>query len=210
MCIAFHVLKMHRTNSSMIKTSPFSPLFLFSSHLLFFFPFSMLLSGDRTVPYVSFAFFLYYMSTLGEVSIEILFQKRMFHYSAVTIGLFGSLGGVMQCMSMLLMPSLFFLLFRAHLRDISWVEVGLWMKVVYYCLFGLATRGEQLFFILPILLFCGPIVPRTRSYLSKVVQDTQQTELFVAIAALEAVGAALGPSLTLGYELFTLFLYVSI
>ena len=52
--------------------------------------------------------------------------------------------------------------------------------------------------ILLLLLFCGPIVPRTRSYLSKAVKCAEQTELFVAIAALEALGAALGPTLTFG------------
>ena len=148
---------------------------------------------------MSFAFFLYYMSTLGEVSIEILFQKRTFHFSPVMIGCFGSLGGLMQCLSMVAMPSLISFLLKIRLEDIYWVEIGLWWKVVYYACFGLTTQARQLFFILPILLFCGPIVPRTRSYLSKAVRNGQQTELFVAIAALEAVGAALGPSLTLGY-----------
>ena len=157
------------------------------------------ITGNCTVPYVSFAFFLYYMSTLGEVSIEILFQKRTFHFSPVMIGCFGSLGGLMQCLSMIAMPSVFFYIFKVQLEDIYWIEIGLWWKVVYYACFGLAAQARQLFFILPILLFCGPIVPRTRSYLSKAVKNGQQTELFVAIAALEAVGAALGPSLTLGY-----------
>lgn len=157
------------------------------------------ITGNSSVPYVSFAFFLYYMSTLGEVSIEILFQKRTFHFSPVMIGCFGSLGGLMQCLSMIAMPSVFFFIFKVQLEDIYWIEIGLWWKVVYYACFGLAAQARQLFFILPILLFCGPIVPRTRSYLSKAVKNGQQTELFVAIAALEAVGAALGPSLTLGY-----------
>jgi MFS-type transporter involved in bile tolerance (Atg22 family) len=70
--------------------------------------------------------------------------------------------------------------------------------VLYYILFGLAKKGEHLFAILVLLLFCGPIVPRTRSYLSKAVKCVEQTELFVAIAALEALGAALGPTLTFG------------
>lgn len=166
-----------------------------STYLLFLSP----TTGNSSVPYVSFAFFLYYMSTLGEVSIEILFQKRTFHFSPVMIGCFGSLGGLMQCLSMIAMPSVFFFIFKIQLEDIYWIEIGLWWKVVYYACFGLAAQARQLFFILPILLFCGPIVPRTRSYLSKAVKNGQQTELFVAIAALEAVGAALGPSLTLGY-----------
>ena len=161
-------------------------------------PLSLLFVGDSSVPYMSFAFFLYYMSTLGEVSIEILFQKRMFHFSAETIGYFGSLGGVMQCLSMLAMPALFFRVFGSHLQDLSWVQMGLCWKVLYYVLFGLAKRGEHLFGILLLLLFCGPIVPRTRSYLSKAVKCAEQTELFVAIAALEALGAALGPTLTFG------------
>lgn len=138
------------------------------------------------------------MCTLGETSIEILFQKRMFHFSAETIGYFGSLSGVMQCLSMLAMPPLFFRVFGSHLQDITWAQMGLCWKALYYALFGLAQRGEQLFLVLLLLLFCGPIVPRTRSYLSKAVRSTEQTELFVAIAALEALGAALGPSLTFG------------
>jgi hypothetical protein len=80
---------------------------------------------------MSFAFFLYYMSTLGEVSIEILFQKRMFHFSAETIGYFGSLSGVMQCLSMLAMPDLFFRMFGSHLQDISWVQMGLCSTTFY-------------------------------------------------------------------------------
>ena len=140
------------------------------------------------------------MSSLGEVSIEILFQKRMFHFSAVEIGYFGSLSGVMQCLSMLALPTIFYYFFRRNLSDISWVEIGLWCRALYFVSFGLAKQGIQLFCILPLLILCGPIVPRTRSYLSKTVKQGQQTELFVAIAALEAIGASLGPILTLGYS----------
>lgn len=159
----------------------------------------LLLSGDSTVPYVSFAFFLYYMSSLGEVSIEILYQRRMFHFSPVTIGYFGSLSGVMQCLSMLALPPLYHLCFNRTLLDIYWIEVGLWCKAIYFVLFSSAQHGIQLFYILPILILCGPIVPRTRSYLSKAVKKGQQTELFVAVAALEAMGASIGPTLTFGY-----------
>ena len=140
------------------------------------------------------------MASLGEVSIEILYQRRMFHFSPVTIGYFGSVSGVMQCLSMLALPPIFYFIFRRHLADIHWIELGLWCRAVYFVLFALAAQGEQLFYILPILILCGPIVPRTRSYLSKAVLKTQQTELFVAVAALEAIGAAIGPTLTFGYS----------
>ena len=158
------------------------------------------MSGDFSVPYVSFAFFLYYMSSLGEVSIEILYQKRMFHFSPVTIGYFGSLSGVMQCLSMLALPSLYHLCFHRELLDIYWIETGLWCRALYFIVFSLAQHGAQLFYILPILILCGPIAPRTRSYLSKAVKKGQQTELFVAVAALEAVAASVGPTLTFGYS----------
>jgi len=155
--------------------------------------------GDPSVPYIASAYFLYYMASMGEVTIEILFQKRMFHFSPETIGLFGSVSGLMQSISMLVMPLLFIRLFKFDLKDIYWIEIGLWSRAIYYFLFSYADNGVQLFYILPILILCGPVVPRTRSYLSKTVGINEQTDLFTAIAALEAVAAFFSPIYTYGY-----------
>ena len=39
---------------------------------------------------------------------------------------------------------------------------GLWTRVLYYVLFSMATQWYHLFFLLPLLLFSGAIVPRAR------------------------------------------------
>lgn len=155
--------------------------------------------GDASVPFIALSYFLYYMSSMGEVTIEILFQKRMFHYSPETIGFFGSISGLMQSISMLILPLLFLKYFGYDLKDLYWIEIGLWSRAIYYFSFSLASNGETLFYILPILILCGPVVPRTRAYLSKTVDIHEQTDLFTAIAALEAVAAFFSPIYTYGY-----------
>jgi len=37
------------------------------------------------------AYFLFYMAALGELLIEILFQKKVFHFSTEVIGYYGGL-----------------------------------------------------------------------------------------------------------------------
>jgi hypothetical protein len=88
---------------------------------------------------------------------------------------------------------------QSDLSDIRWIEVGLWTRSVYYVLFSGASQWYHLFLLLPLLLPSGAIVPRARAYLSKSVQPSQQTSVFVAIAALEAVGALLAPLFSAGY-----------
>ena len=69
----------------------------------------------------------------------------------------------------------------------------------FFLLFGLVTNTVELFLILFVLIFCGPVVPRIRSYLSKSVDSKEQNELFAALAALDAISAFLSPIFTAMY-----------
>ena len=135
----------------------------------------------------------------GELLIEILFQKHTFHFSTEVIGYYGSVSGIVMVLSMVALPRLLMRVCGDDLPDIWWVEVGLWTRSVYYVLFSGASQWYQLFLLLPLLLPSGAIVPRARAYLSKSVEPTQQTSVFVAVAALEAIGALFSPLFSAGY-----------
>ena len=135
----------------------------------------------------------------GELLIEILFQKHIFHFSTEVIGYYGSVSGAIMVLSMVALPRVLKRLYGEDMPDIWWVEVGLWTRSVYYVLFSGASQWYQLFLLLPLLLPSGTIVPRARAYLSKSVDPSQQTSVFVAVAALEAIGALFSPLFTAGY-----------
>ena len=155
--------------------------------------------GNSTVPFVSGVYFLNHMIAVGVHVVEILFMKYKMNWDSYNIGLFGSMHGLMEIFSMLLAPLIAAHLLGLEMTDIKWIEVGLWAKSLFFLLFGLATNSMDLFIILFLLILCGPVVPRIRSYLSKSVNSHQQNELFAALAALDAVSAFASPAFTAIY-----------
>ena len=156
-------------------------------------------TGSSSVPLMSGIYFLYHMIAVGAHVIEILFMKFELNWNPYYIGLFGSMHGLMEMISMVAIPVIATHLLRLEMTDIKWIEIGLWAKFVFFLFFGLVTNTVELFLILFVLIFCGPVVPRIRSYLSKCVDSHQQNELFAALAALDAISAFLSPIFTAIY-----------
>ena len=155
--------------------------------------------GNSAVPFISSIYFLYHMIAVGAHVIEILFMKYKLNWDPYYIGLFGSIHGLMETMSMVVTPLIATHLLRLEMTDIKWIEIGLWAKFLFFLLFGLVTNTVELFLTLFVLIFCGPVVPRIRSYLSKSVDSKEQNELFAALAALDAISAFLSPIFTAMY-----------
>lgn len=155
--------------------------------------------GNATVPFISGVYFLYHMIAVGVHVVEILFVKYRMGWDPFVIGLFGSMHGVMEITSMLVAPTIALHILGINMTDLNWIEIGLWARALFFCFFGFATQTFELFLILPILILCGPVVPRIRSYLSKSVNPQQQNELFAALAALDAISAFLSPIFTATY-----------
>lgn len=150
--------------------------------------------GNRmTLLFISAVYFLYHMIAAAVHPLEILYMKFVFNWGADNIGLFGSINGFMEITSMLLAPVIAAKLLRLNMSDLNWIEIGLWAKALFFLLFGLANHSIELFLILCIMILCGPVVPRTRSYLSKAVNLEEQSNLFAALAALDAISAFLSP-----------------
>lgn len=136
---------------------------------------------------------------VGEYSIEVLFQKFVLHWDPATVSMYGSLSGVAVVVSMLFVPTAVERVIGKRISDIDWVQIGLWAKSLFFLLFGFSSQSWHLFGLLLLLLLCGQIAPRARVYLSVSVSPEHQTEIFVGIAAVEAIGALLSPLLSYAY-----------
>jgi hypothetical protein len=77
--------------------------------------------------------------------------------------------------------------------DLAWAAAALTARGVYYAGFGLLSDVGQLPLLLPIILFCGPAVPRLRACLSKSVPLPAVADVFVAVSALEAIAEIASP-----------------
>ena len=155
----------------------------------------------ESLPLVTIAYFLFFQISVGELLIEIFYQKTIFHFTPMMIGYFGSLGGIMLVLSMVVLPKFVKVCLRLNISDIFWMEGGLWIRVIYYFIFSKIQVGRHLYYLTILLLFCGGITPHSRSYLSKLVGEKNQTQLFVALAALESIALLLAPLFTAGYSI---------
>ena len=155
--------------------------------------------GNATVPFLSGVYFMYHMIAVGVHVVEILFVKHKLRWDAFTIGLYGSMHGVMEISSMLLAPIIASQLLGFNMTDLFWIETGLWARSLFFCLFGFSYCSIELFLILLVLLLSGPVVPRIRSYLSNSVCSEQQNDLFAALAALDAISSFISPIFTAIY-----------
>ena len=127
------------------------------------------------------------MVVVGVHTVEILFVKYVFKWGADSIGLFGSIHGLMEILSMLAMPIVVSKVLLLSLNDLNWIEVGLFSRALFFGLFGVVRTGSELFFILTLLVLCGPVVPRIKSYLSKSVDPRHSSDLFAALAGIDAI-----------------------
>ena len=82
---------------------------------------------------------------------------------------------------------LFYQVLMLSLNDLNWIEVGLFSRALFFGLFGVVRTGSELFFILTLLVLCGPVVPRIKSYLSKSVDPRHSSDLFAALAGIDAI-----------------------
>jgi hypothetical protein len=152
-------------------------------------------SNRITIPFISAVYFLYHFIAAGVHPLEILYVKYAFDWNAEDIGLFESLSGFIEITSVIAAR-----LLRLEMSDLNWIGIGLWAKALFFFLFGLANFSIQLYLILCILILCGPIVLRIRSFLSKAVKLEEQSNLFAALAALDAISAFLSPVFLAAYS----------
>ena len=83
--------------------SPPPPPFLFTGSVAKLFGKNRSIGNDTT-PFIAFTYFVYHMVVVGVHTVEILFVKYVFKWGADSIGLFGSIHGLMEILSMLAMP----------------------------------------------------------------------------------------------------------
>lgn len=179
-----------------------NPLATFKDMMkLFGFPSQL---GNNTVPYISAAFFLYCTATFGKSTVEVLYQKSVFLWDSSLITFYGFLKGTIVVISMVFVPDMIDKWAGYALPDIHHLTLGLAAKGLHCALLGFVSSSFQMFAILPLLLLTGPVAPRARAFLSKAV-GSHQTELFVAVAALESISALTSPLFTVLYSVSSLF-----
>jgi MFS family permease len=153
--------------------------------------------GMSPLPWIGMAFFLFFMVIIGFSSVKIVYLKHRFGWNSGVIGIFEGLEGFLTMVSMLMAPAsgkwLSSLLSTSPLKIISWIQIGYVFRCLYFILFGLAPSSLSVFFILPCLLFIGPLAPYNRTIISNSVPPEQQAQAFAAFSAIEGVSALFAP-----------------
>lgn len=80
--------------------------------------------GQSPLPLVAVSFFLYYLALMGWVSVIYLYLKFRFNWGAFMLGLFDSANGLIQALSMTVMPHIVTRVCRHEFKLITWVHIG--------------------------------------------------------------------------------------
>lgn len=143
--------------------------------------------GTAFIAYAAFSTLFHHLCSVGEYAIDILYFKSHFAWSAQMIGWFGSLTRAIEVLSMLATPAILAYISGNRFDDMMFVQFGLAARATFLISMGLIphAKGWYMFLLIPILLFCGPITPRLRSFMSRQAPRSEQAELFVALAVVE-------------------------
>jgi MFS family permease len=76
---------------------------------------------------------------------------------------------------------------------ITWIQVGLFFRVLFYVLVGLMPNSMGILAVSAILLLTGPVIPYTKTVLSNTVPPHSQAQAFSAISAIESLAGLSGP-----------------
>jgi len=104
---------------------------------------------------------------------------------------------------MVLVPFLITLLLGKYV-DKYWLVFGYVCCGLHFFLFGMATSTQFVYFILPLLLFCGPLTPRTRAIISNSSSPEHQAKILSAFSAVQSLATFVAPGFSAGYS-FTVF-----
>lgn len=80
--------------------------------------------GRSPLPWVGFAFFLFFMASLGGQAVNVVYTKHRFHWDSDLIGIFDGCNGLLFTISMIATPRLFTAMTGVHLKVITWIQIG--------------------------------------------------------------------------------------
>lgn len=83
--------------------------------------------GRSPLPSVATAFFLYYFALMGFVTVVYVYMKHAFGWGTLYFGIYDSVNGAIQAVSMLYVPHLIHRIIGRELRLVTWVHIG------YFC-----------------------------------------------------------------------------
>ena len=73
------------------------------------------------LPWVSFAFFLFYIANISNLAIEAIYFKHLYKWGPEIIGIYVATEGFIQTFSMVLVPALFYKVTTLIVHDIFWI-----------------------------------------------------------------------------------------
>lgn len=155
---------------------------------------------DSPIPYLSLAFFLYFASYMGaQGSVNLLYLKHQFQWGPKLIGYYDCSEGLVQMASMTVVPWLITRVCGVYI-DKWWLLWGYLIRALHFCLFGLAPSTTAIFCIVPLLIFCGPLTPRTRAIFSNNTTPERQASVLSAFSALQSLATFTAPGFGAGYS----------
>jgi MFS family permease len=86
--------------------------------------------GRSPLPSVATAFFLYYFALMGFVVVVYVYMKHTFGWGALYFGIYDSVNGAIQAISMLYVPRLVHWAIGRDLRLVTWVHMGYFCRLV--------------------------------------------------------------------------------
>jgi hypothetical protein len=149
--------------------------------------------GSSPLPLLGGAFMLFLVALMGVNAVFIVYIKHRFDWKSGAIGIYEGIKGLLSVVSMLFLTSVYKKVFSAQLRVITWIQVGLFFRVLFYVLVGLMPNSMGILAVSAILLLTGPVIPYTKTVLSNTVPPHSQAQAFSAISAIESLAGLSGP-----------------
>ena len=153
---------------------------------------------QSVLPWTSLAFFLFFVSYMGNNEIIILFVKHKFGWGPALIGYYEASDALTQAFGMILLPWVV----KQIMPYINthWLLVGYIARTVHYLLFAYAGSTELLFFLVPIVALASTITPRSRAIVSNSVLPEEQAAVMSGFSAVQSAATFCVPAISLGYS----------
>jgi hypothetical protein len=97
--------------------------------------------GSSPLPLLGGAFMLFLVALMGVNAVFIVYIKHRFDWKSGAIGIYEGIKGLLSVVSMLFLTSVYKKVFSAQLRVITWIQVGLFFRVLFYVLVGLMPNS---------------------------------------------------------------------
>ncbi len=159
---------------------------------------------SSVLPWTSLAFFLFFVSYMGNNEIIILFVKHKFGWGPALIGYYEASDALTQAFGMILLP---WAIKRViPYVDTHWLLVGYIARTVHYLLFAYAGSTAMLFMLVPIIALASTITPRSRAIVSNSVLPEEQAAVMSGFSAVQSAATFCVPGISLGfsYTVYTL------